>query len=34
MSELKWSDEYDWMMRGAKSLGTNTLIRPYRLNSL
>ena len=28
MSELKWWDEYDWMMRGAKSLGTNTLIRP------
>ena len=28
ISELKWRDEYDWMMRGAKSLGTNTLIKP------
>ena len=28
MSELKWWDEYDWIMRGAKSPGTNTSIRP------
>ena len=28
MIQSKWWDEYHWMMRGAKSLGTNTLIRP------